>query len=308
MLTQCYARDIRRSPDMDRMPPMAQVYLYPEARSLFPELPPKTITSLEQSIQRKYRATRYEVVWTCMASLSTMRYPQPFPVNNQSWSLRFDEGKRPIVSVRIGGKRWELRLKGGYRYRRQIGALGKMAVPSELAIGKWHDGTIWCKLVGWLERSGDNKKKEETLRVRTGNNCLLVALDEKDARLWVENCDQLPRWIAEYRTKLQRLAEDKKAEQRPVPSFAAHWDTLVRKHRQRMKSTVQETAAHIANFAARRRYAVVEYDDRDRWIEEFPYFALEQRIRTSLDEKGILFVKAINTTTVTEPPEVPARE
>lgn len=292
MMTQCYARDVRRTPDIDRMPSMTRLYLYPEARGLFPELPPQSVASLQQAVLRNYRAMRYKVVWTCAASLPTMRYPQPFPVHNQSWSFHFDEGNRPIVNLRLGEGRWELRLKGGPRYRRQLAGLRKMAVPGELSIGKWHDGTIWCKLVGWLAQRRQ-QKTEGTLCVRTGQDCLLMALDEKGSRLWVENCDQLPRWIAEYRSKLHRLSEDRKAEQLPVPSFAAHWDTLVRKQQHRMKSVVQESAAHLANFAGRRRYAVVEYDDSERWLKEFPYSILENRIRTDVEERGIQFVKVV---------------
>ncbi len=303
MVTQCYARDIRRTPNMDRMPPMTRLYLYPEARALFPDLPPQSIASLAQTILRNYRAMRYKVIWTCAASLPTMRYPQPFPVHNQSWSFCFDEGNRAIVNVRIGERRWDLRLKGGPRYRRQLAGLRKIAVPGELAIGKWHDGTIWCKLVGWFAHREDRTKSDGTLHVRTGNDCLLIALDERGERRWVENCDQLPRWIAEYQRKLHRLSEDRKAEQRPVPSFAMHWNALVRKQRYRMKSVVQETAAHIANFAVRSHYAHVEYDDSERWLEEFPYSALKKRIQLGLEERGIQFVEVVASSTATETAE-----
>lgn len=292
MLTQCYARDVRRTPDIEKMPPMPRLYLYPEVRVLFPDLPSQSAASLEQRVQRNYRSLRYRVIWTCAASLPTMRYPQPFPVHNQSWSFRFDPAGRPIVSAQIGRCRWELRLKGGYRYHRQIAGLRSIVAPGEMAIGRWHDGTVWCKLVGWFARTPNKEEAQGTLRVCTGKDCLLFAVDERGSRIWVENYDQLPRWIAEYRKKLHRLSEDRKLEQGSVPSFAGHWDTLVRKQKQRLKSVVQESAAHLAGYAARRRYAAVEYDDRERWLEEFPYSALEVRIKACVEDRGILFVKA----------------
>jgi len=303
MMTQCYARDVRRTPDMDKMPPMARTYLYPEVRALFPELPPQSVASLQQTVQRNYRAMRYKVIWTCAASLPTMRFPQPFPVHNQNWSFRFDPGNRPIVNVRLGERRWELRLKGGPRFRRQLAGLRKMAVAGELSIGKWHDGTIWCKLVGWFAQQKQHKAKG-TLRVRTGKDCLLMAVDERSSPLWVENCDQLPRWIAEYRNRLHRLSQDRKAEQLPVPSFATHWDTLVRKQRHRLKSAIQESAAHLANFALRHSYARVEYDDRERWLKEFPYSLLETRIRLDMEERGIQFMKAVRAPVATAAAEL----
>lgn len=292
MMTQLYARDVRRTPGIERMPPMKWLYLYPEVRLLFPNLPAKSITSLEQTIRRTYMAMRCNLIWTCATSLPTMRYPQPFPVHNQSWKFHFDEGNRPLVEGRIGEHRWELRLKGGPRYRRQLAGLRKMTVPGELMIGKWHDGTIGCKLVGWLARDEDTRNGAGTLRVRTGKDCLLAAFDERRNRLWLENCDHLPRWIAEYRRKRLRLAADWKAEQRPVPTFAVRRNTFVRKHRDRMKSAIQEAAAHLTNFSSRRGYAVLEYDDSLRWLKEFPYAELEKRIRTNTEERGFQLVKA----------------
>src|SRR4051812_36510251 len=63
MMTQLYTRDVRRL-DHPKMPPMPRVYLYPEARILYPGLPSQSIASLEQAIQRKYRAMRYKIIWT----------------------------------------------------------------------------------------------------------------------------------------------------------------------------------------------------------------------------------------------------
>src|SRR5579862_4327425 len=40
MMTECYTRDVRRNGEA-KMPPMPKVYLYPEARIKFPNLPPQ---------------------------------------------------------------------------------------------------------------------------------------------------------------------------------------------------------------------------------------------------------------------------
>jgi hypothetical protein len=154
MMTEFYTRDVRRAPGDDKMPPMPRVYLYPEARLRFPDLPPQSISALEQSVQRKYRAARYEVIWTCGASLPKARYPQPYPIHVQSWDVRFDDGGRPILRMRLGEgvKWWEVRLKGGSQFRRQLAGLRSMAERGELDVYKNHDGEILCKLVGWIRR------------------------------------------------------------------------------------------------------------------------------------------------------------
>lgn len=303
MMTECYARDVRRAGGETKMPPMPRLYLYPEARAKFPNLPPQSVVSIEQAVQRKYRSNRYKVLWTGGASLPSARYPQPFPQHNQTWSFAFDGEGRPVASVRIGEKRWELRLKGGARYVRQTAGLKKMAERGELALYKAHDGTILCKLVGWIERPAQRDGLTGTLYVRTAADRLLIAVDQKDERIWTENCDHLKRWIAEHNGSLQRLAEDQKAEQRPVPSFEQRRTNAVGKQHRRVNSAIQEVAAHVANFAQRRKFAKVVYDDSERGFmgDGFPYFQFAQRLSMNLDERGIEFEAASGETPAKTP-------
>jgi len=290
MMTQYYVRDTRPI-DGGKIPPMPRIYLYPEVRVLFPQLPPRTAASLEHSIQRQYRAKRFDVSWRSSASLPTIRYPQPFPIPSQSWSYSLNEHNQPLVCCRIGERQWELRLKSGARYRRQIQGMRRMVEPGEMAIYKAHDGTMLVKLVGWLDRPLSNHIPTGTLIVRTGKESLLSAVDVNGHRIWTENCDHLLRWITAHRKRLRRLSEDQKAEQRPVASFAAHRRILIEKHQRRMNSAIQEIAAQLVNFTTRRHCAKVSYDDSEHWLDEFPYFMLADRIRTKLDEHGIAFEK-----------------
>jgi len=297
MMTECYARDLRRE-DQPKLPPMPRVYLYPEARILFPGLPPTTVASIEQAAQRKYRAKRYDVIWVHRASLPTARYPQPYPVNNQSWKFWFNEQGQPLIDLRLGSARFELRLKSGPRYWRQISGLRRMAERGEMAIYKAGDGTLLVKLVGWLRREPLKREAnpDAALYVRTGDDYMLAALDARNEQLWIENCDHVRRWSAEHRKQLQRWSEDQKAEQRPQPSFAARRTKASDKYHNRMQSAIQEIAAHVGNLAARRHYAKVVYDDSKRWVSDFPYAALEARLKVVLDEKQIVFVKAAGET------------
>ncbi len=125
MMTELYTRDCRRN-EQDKMPRMERVYLYPEARIKWPQLPSSSVASIEQTIQRKYRAIRYKVIWTAAASLPAHRYPIPFPVPSKSWSIEVD-GESPVVTARIGERRFQLRLRGGVQYRRQLAAMRQMA-------------------------------------------------------------------------------------------------------------------------------------------------------------------------------------
>src|SRR5579864_8435978 len=74
MVTELFTHDAKRAPGDAKMPPMARQYLYPEARKRFPDLPSQSIAALEQAVQSKYRAFRYQTIWTCERSLPTFRY------------------------------------------------------------------------------------------------------------------------------------------------------------------------------------------------------------------------------------------
>lgn len=289
MMTQCYVRDVRRT-DEQKMPPMPRIYLYPEARIRFPELPPQSLSALEHIVQRRYRARRYEVNWTASATLATARYPQPFPIHNGAWKTSF-QGGVPIVECRIGASSWKLRLKSGFRHQRQIAGLQRMVQQADMAIYRAANGTILVKLVAWLTRT-ETKQREDVLLVRTGKDRLIEA-GVKGEPFWVENRDDLPGIVAAHRNRLRRLNEDQKAEQRPVPSFGDIRSRAARQYRDRIKSLIQEVCSHLTRFALRRGYAKVLYDDSERWLDSFPYFQLAERLRVMLDEHGIEFEKIV---------------
>jgi hypothetical protein len=292
--TELYARDVRRL-GQPKMPAMPKTYLYSEIRTRFPDLPPQACASLENAIQAKYRAKRYEIIWLASSSLPTARYPQPFPVHNKAWSLSFDRGNRPVVSLRLDNRRWDLRLRGGARYFRQIAALERLvngeAMPGEAAIYKTAGGHVLCKLVMRLPR-GEAVSGSGTLLVKTCADKLLAAVNPSGDPIWTYNGDHIRRWIAEYDRKRRRLAEDQKAEHHPVPPFGARRDAMTNKQHNRMSSAVKEIAAHLVQFAERRKIATVEYDDSERgFVPAFPYFQLANRIEAGLDAVGISFSK-----------------
>lgn len=291
MMTELYTRDARRNGG-DQMPPMARTYLYPEARLRFPQLPPQTVAALEQATTRKYRAKRYAVNWTCSASLPTYRYPSPFPVHNQSWDVEIDSAGAILLSVRIEDRRYRLRLKGGPQFHRQRRAVEQIvsgaAVHGECAVYKRGSATI-AKLVAWLPRS-PAQGNSGMLCVRTELESLLAAVNARDEQIWTYHGDHLRRWVAEHRKQLDRWADDQKFENRPVPGFTARREASVRKYANRMSSACHEIAAQLAGYAERRRFAVVQYDDRERsYCPRFPYVRLRELIAEKLDARGISF-------------------
>jgi hypothetical protein len=312
MVTQLYVRDVRREAGQAKMPPMPRVYLYPELRELFPDLPPPTVVSLEHAIQLKYRARRYEIIWTHRTSLPTHRYPVPFPVHNQSWSAEL-ENDRPVVRIRLGDGWRRLRLKSGAQFHRQLAAFRQMAngeaVRGELAIYQPGD-QLMVKMVAWLERPEAARKRTGVLEVRTATDRLLVAVNAKDETIWSYNGDHLRRWGAEHRTQLQRWSEDAKFENRPVPSFAARREAAAAKYHRRMESAAHEIAAQLAGYAVRRRFAVVRYDDSVRSYlgQAGPWARLKGLIAEKLDAAGIRLELVASAPATQKTPEALANE
>jgi hypothetical protein len=310
MMTELYARDVRREGD-GAMPRMARVYLYPEARRRFPELASQTVVSIENGVQAAYRAARYKVVWTCAATLHSYRYPMPIPVHNQSWEARIIQ-ERPVVRVRLGNRWWELRLKGGPRFRMQTMGYRQIvsgeAVRGELTLYRVreHAGKVsgrpnraqslkygvMCKMVAWFprEKNEGSGKPASVLRVRTMDEMLLAALGPKQEPIWRYHGDHLRRWAAVHRRSLEHLADDQKAKQQPVPSFADRRSAATRKYRNRMHSAVAEIAAQLTGYAARRGFSTISYDDSDRsFCPDFQYAELRGRIRNKCDAVGLAF-------------------
>jgi hypothetical protein len=292
ILTELYARDMRRTGKEEKLPPMPKIYLYPELRERFSQLPSQTIATLENTVKAKYRAKRYETIWTAKSSLPVYRYPAPFPVPNQGWSLTL-ENERPVVSLRLGERRVGLRLKGGPRFRRQLGALrfieSGTAVQGELDLYQRGDDVL-CKMVAWLPRDPGPKEKSGTLFVRTTADAMIVALDRKGEKLWNYHGEQIPRWSAEHRKQLQRWADDSKAEHRPNVPFARRREEAARRYRNRVNSASHQIAAMVAGYAQRRRFAAVEYRDAEQsFCPQFPWFRLRELIREKCDKVQIEF-------------------
>ena len=112
MTTELYARDVRRQPGDVKLGRMPRTYLYPEARAIFPALPPQSLPALELELQRQYRAHRHELLWTRSRALSSHRYPYPLPIPSRSWCVT-ETGGAWHLSFRLGDARWTVRLRGG---------------------------------------------------------------------------------------------------------------------------------------------------------------------------------------------------
>lgn len=280
-----------------KLAPMLRTYLYPEARRLFPGLEPRTVSSLEQAATRKYRARRLECVAWNRASLPSYKYPQPIPVHNAAWRpyLASAAGdpeagdQLPWVSLRVSSeRRIELRLATKGHHRQLAGFMALLtgeAVPGEASVWQPSGGGLRVKLVAWLPRAAPADAKSATLHVRAGGDPLVVAVS--GGRIWSFHGDHWRRRAAEHRIQIQRWSDDQKAEQRPVPSFAARRERAVHKYRRRMDSATHELAAMIVNYASRRRLTKIKWSESSAGV--LPIEELRRKAAEKADRAGIEF-------------------
>lgn len=291
-VTELAKADVVRTPDMDKLPPMPSVYLYTGARKILPEMDTASVVSVLQAVERRYRKQRFDIIWRRAASLPSYRYPTPYPVSNQRWSVREEEGHGLILNVPLAGKRWELRLRTANRHR-QRAAVRKLingeAVAGELSIYERGD-SVMAKMVMWLPRRTAVSNREGTLYVRTAEDAVWeYHINEDDFRYYY--ADHVRRWIAAYKKQCARAIHDSYFESRKVSAKRKRDLALKRrKHLVRMDSWVHEATAMLAAFADRNRVARVVYDDHITSYAALPWSKLRTRLAYKLDELGIEFV------------------
>lgn len=299
MMTELAKHDVSRTKDMEKLPPLKTIALYAMARKRFSDLPAQTIVAIEHAVQGKYRAKRKELLWLASCALPSFRYPVPFPVYQQSWQATLEDGL-PVVSVRIGnaereqGKgRYRVRLRAGHQFRRQLERFREIArgeaQQGELAV--YMKGTaLMVKMVAWFPRRVlPSGRTGQLLAVRTLSDALLVAVNTTDEVLWKYNGDHVRRWSEEHARKLQRWAEDSKADTRPVPPFSDRRSLAAAKYRDRMESACHEISAHLSHYAFSRHFNGMRYDDSIKsFCPQFPYFRLKQMLKYKLDELGLI--------------------
>ena len=304
LVSELYARDVRRQPGDDRLPPMPHIYLYPEARALFPRLPAQSVAALLQAVLRRYRAARYSVVWMQAASLASYRYPVGLTLPSQAWSLHEEEG-RWIVSVRLSDSRWRLRLRGGAPMRRQIEKLqrlntgeaerGSLTIYESPSPGTTHRGgssvegsRLMVKIAAWWPKA-PSADRSATVRVWTDERSMLNA----EPRWRIDPAPVRGVLAAESRRRASLLTnlQSIRMSRGSTDGIERHLRDLSRRTHQRIVESCRTYAAHLAAHVVARGAREVHYDDRVRPdLSHFPWELLRRRIAEKLDERGIRFL------------------
>lgn len=271
---------------------------------------------LLHAMEAKWRKKRFQVMWLNSERVPRHTYAVPYPVHNAAWKAEFvetDGGAVPVVRVTLDGKKWTIKLRGGWDRSRQLKAFAQIAsgeaLRGELAIYRQrsfgsHRRTgsekglvqtrIMVKLVAHLPRPKIERKAFGQFEVRTGRSAVLVGIVPSWTRPWVYRAEMLRRTIHDYDAKRQRLAEDLKCERRPMNQVERDW--LARaglKMDRRVDYACRLMARLVVQFAARQGLAEVVWSDDDRrYFERFPWGKLTSCIAETCENEGLIFTDA----------------
>ena len=332
--------DVQRSPSDVKLPPRPKVNLYSLWQSHHQrdawDGAAVAANCILHSVELKYQAKRYDMIWTGKSSLPSFRYPYPYPVHNANWKAIFEEftgtdghkSRVPTVYFPLGGRNWTLRLAGGANRIRQLRAFAKIengeAVQCELAIyrqrtfsggngvvesngaaGSKVRTRIMVKLVAWFPRDEAEREAKGTLNVFTTNNSFLVALIDGDTQPWRLHADDV-RGVIKQHTKLrQRLADDTKAEQRRPPRQKARYLEMLEKKCERCNNRIgtfiKEAASWLVNYAKRRKVEALVLDDtKHGYFPSFPWERFRSQVAEKCGDARIAFVNASESVLKTE--------
>lgn len=322
------ANDIVRTPEMEKMPKMPNIYMYGVAKAEYPRwgmLPAAASQTVLRRVEQGWRSDRYEVLWSNARARRVYQYAQPWATSDfRLSSVEFEGEDRLAVSAKIGAERKTLILSREKGFRRQRKALesvlksdlGKDAC-TELTLYRRKANTgdhreqaaaggngkesktcwrIYAKICVLVPRSKQKNASGELL-VKTQSDSLVEALDKKGERIWWYHGDHARRIVSKHEahlSRLHRLADDRKYEKRKPKrqgqGFREMLGNVSRRDVRRMQQIADEVAASIVNFASRRKYAEVVYDDSDRsFAKNFRWSMLKEKLKSKCRMSGIEF-------------------
>lgn len=321
-IQQLLRREIVRVPSMTKLgaipaPPPSPTGAkstagYHEIRAALPELDPHSVTSIVQAVDRKWRASRLDVVWRRAAAPPAFRDDMPCPFSAASVRVESrpeepGQTRSPVVvSLRLRGRRVLLHLWRGGEFERHLDPLRRVASGEfecgEAALFLRGNGQCWFKVAYIRPKQYGPRETDGVLMVSTGGDRMLTMTLGDQPRFI--NADKQRRDAAEHVRRLQRWSEDLKPETRPPAGRAKlisqdRAAACARRHG-RVDAHTHELSAQVACFARRRRVAKVIYDDTDRsYIESYPWRQLKERIAAKCDAFGIAF-EAVASATVAD--------
>lgn len=279
---------------------------YHAARAAAPELTSSPVSDICQRVRGRYLSDRWAVQVAAQKSVPTFRSPLPLSIRAQNWDMLTgtDEHGRETYLVRfpLAG-----RLRNDRPTLRLICRTGRdAALLKKIWSGEYKKATLEILAPGWVRKGAirakvvfskpDNEPVEPSgvFNVSTGKDHLLIGHAEGRDEIMRWNADWLRSRIIAYETRRHRVSEDLKHERRAPKHRRRIWredaGRSAEKHKNRVKTAIQQIAAQVVGRAKRCGCNVVELDNTDQsWIESFPWYQLKQELSRCCENNDVIF-------------------
>jgi len=322
---QLLKSDVIRRPGEEKMPKLDTVDLYkkwnaePYDQREFWKGGTQAASAIMRAAELRYRKERWHTIWMRQKVPPTYRYPMPFPLHQQAWSIMQDADNLYVLTASLPGGRVQLQLRRGKSFDRQVYAIRQLldgnAMQGEAALLRRRVGgdngqvghdqrvrfRVMVKLVMWLPRTTVPTSKalgDEDTRVvslKTDTDHFLIAVPPGRGEPWYLNMDQLRGQVIAHERLRHRMSTDLKFEKRwpkhtrdrMTAALALHCD----KQHNRLQSVMQQACAQIAGVVRRSKATHVVYDDTvDTYIDPFPWSIFRTMLAAKIDEAGAVLV------------------
>jgi transposase len=217
------------------------------------------------------------------------------PVPSKDVTLSIDAENNLWLRLRMSGERFHLRLARGRDFARQWTTIKQVldgtAKLGEVSI-RWSDRALMASIMAYVPRTPS--QREHILDVVTAKD-RLWSVSREDWN-WNINEDQIKSIVYGHYAKLQRLREDEKAERRAPKSdhtdLAAVRARRSRIYKNRIADFTHKASAFLVGYAVRGKVATIRYFERDKFVEDFPYFQLREQVQYKADTYHIAFEHA----------------
>lgn len=339
VMSMLWVRDYRRKTGdvkLPAMPPIGTggVYRMVNESGQHAEIDSGTRASLARSTEAIYQSQRYELLWTMERSLSNFRYPQPYPIRKQETRIELGPDNEMLLSLRLGGRWWQIRLRGGNRMRSRTDDFrllasgqatlddvelirtmesasngGKTGTDHNPETGRKETIGVRVKIVGWFPRT-PSTAGTGVLHVRTAADAFVIATHNDGLHdPWILHGQNITRAIARHRRWLVAQSDDRKFERRRPKRARSRYNagTQARafRHCEVAKSWLHESTRQVANLAIRQRVGIVKFERQVTNVESFPWHQWQAMLGEKLVSAGIVFVSDKEVASGPVPQETP---
>lgn len=288
--------------------PEAKLNLYKILRTISPNIAGAMASAASRRAWQRWRQDRYEVLVRVSKRVPSFTDTQPIPLRAADVRVTKDRNDYMIEFALLGGrgKRWKVRIQPRDSYHREV--------LSRIASGEWKHGDIlisrrkfkWFFSIAYKRLAPPPRLEGKTAAINRGIRVFLAAVID-DGDRWLYDGNDIVAYLKQMQKRRRQYQRDSKAAARSgrgrkrILRPIEHLSGKAQRWRQTKCQTIARRLVRwlddrdvktllIEDFEGIRQ-SDLENEYINQLIQEWPFYQLEQRIRSCCEEHGIEVVK-----------------